>query len=172
MIDFNIYNYLRISWQDVLLVCISSAIIVVVCKHFFWNNLLEFVAKRQKLIQTNIDESVQAKEDALKEKAEYQARIKNASAEAAGIIENAKKQAGLERQEIVAQAQREAEHIQASAKQQIARERLKAQNEMKAAITDVALAAAGQILQEEMDESRQKKIVDDFLKESGEHHEE
>ncbi|WP_242744436.1 ATP synthase F0 subunit B [Allobaculum sp. Allo2] len=57
MIDFNIDNYLRISWQDVLLVCISSLIIVLFCKHFFWDKILAFINKRQKLIQDNIDSS-------------------------------------------------------------------------------------------------------------------
>lgn len=54
MINFTIENYLRISWQDVILVCISSLIIVLVCRKYFWSKLLTFIEKRQQLIQNNI----------------------------------------------------------------------------------------------------------------------
>ncbi|WP_256460714.1 hypothetical protein [Allobaculum sp. Allo2] len=39
---------------------------------------------------------------------------------------------------------------------------------MKAAITDVAIAAAGQILDSEIDADKQKKILDDLIDEAGE----
>ena len=40
MIDFNIDNYLRISLTDVVLVCISTFLIVMFAKKFFWDKLL------------------------------------------------------------------------------------------------------------------------------------
>ena len=40
MIDFNIDNYLRISLTDVVLVCISTFLIVMFAKKFFWGKLL------------------------------------------------------------------------------------------------------------------------------------
>ncbi len=64
MIDFNIDNYLRISFTDVVLVCISTLLIVLFAKHFFWNKLVAFVKKRQDLIQENIDASITLKEEA------------------------------------------------------------------------------------------------------------
>ena len=39
MIDFNIDNYLRISLTDVVLVCISTFLIVMFAKKFFWDKL-------------------------------------------------------------------------------------------------------------------------------------
>ena len=51
MIDFNIDNYLRISLTDVVLVCISTFLIVMFAKKFFWDKLLTLIQKRQDLIQ-------------------------------------------------------------------------------------------------------------------------
>lgn len=167
MIDFNIDNYLRISWQDILLVCISTFIIVVVCKHFFWNKLLAFIEKRQAVIQNNIDESTKLKNEAMAEKAQYEEKMRGAGAEAAQIIDNAKKEANVEKDQIIASAKTQAASIERAAQEDIERDKLKAQNEMKAAITDVALAAAGQILGAEMDEQKQKQVVDQFLNEAG-----
>lgn len=61
MIDFNIDNYLRISLTDVVLVCISTFLIVMFAKKFFWEKLLTLIQKRQDLIQENIDSSVAIK---------------------------------------------------------------------------------------------------------------
>lgn len=167
MIDFNIDNYLRISWQDVLLVCISTFIIVVICKHFFWNKLLEFMSKRQALIQDNIEQSESLRKQAMEEKETYESKLRTAGAEAAKIIDDAKAEASLQREQILDDAKVQAAHMERAAQEDIARDKLKAQNEMKAAITDVAIAAAGAILNNEVDAARQKQVVDQFLDEAG-----
>ena len=64
MDGFNIDNYLRISLTDVVLVCISTFLIVMIAKKFFWDKLLTLISKRQALIQENIDSSVQLKKEA------------------------------------------------------------------------------------------------------------
>lgn len=168
MIDFNIDNYLRISWQDVLLVCISSLLIVLFCKHFFWDKLLAFIDKRQKLIQNNIDSSEQLKAEALKEKQAYDAQLASAGSKANAIIDRAKREAKAEKEQILAEARSQADNIGRAAQEEIERDRLRAAGEMKDAITDVALAAAGQILGAEIDADKQKKILDDLIDEAGE----
>lgn len=168
MIDFNIDNYLRISWQDVLLVCISSLIIVLFCKHFFWDKILAFINKRQKLIQDNIDSSETLKKEALQEKEEYDRQLAAAGSRANEIIDQARREALVEKDSILDQAQKQASNIERAAKEDIEKERLRAQSEMKAAITDVAIAAAGQILDSEIDADKQKKILDDLIDEAGE----
>lgn len=168
MIDFNIDNYLRISWQDVLLVCISSLIIVLVCKHFFWDKLLAFVAKRQALIQQNIDSSEKLKEEAGVLKKEYKDKMHNVGKEATKIINDARNQAEVQRKEILQSAEQQAKSIEKAAQEEIAKERLAAQDDMKEAIADVALAAASQILGREVDEQVQKDVVDQFISDAGE----
>lgn len=168
MIDFNIDNYLRISWQDVLLVCISTFLIVIFCKHFFWNKLLEFIARRQALIQDNIDSSEKLRNEALEEKKQYDAQLASAGAKANEIIAQARREAEAQKTEIVDSARAQADNIGRAAREDIERDKLKAQKEMKTAITDVALAAAGQILGSEIDETRQKEILDKLIDQAGE----
>lgn len=168
MIDFNIDNYLRISWQDVLLVCISSLIIVLICKRFFWDKLLAFVNKRQAIIQQNIDSSTELKAQAQDLKHKYEEQISQAGQEASKIIDDARNEAEVEKEEIIASARQQAANIERGAQEEIAKDRLKAQNEMKDAIADVAIAAAGQILEEQVDAAKQKEVVDRFIAEAGE----
>ena len=171
MVEFNIDNYLRISWQDVLLVCISTTIIVLVCKKFFWDKLLKFVDQRQKLIQDNIDASVKIRQQADDLKEEYHEKLANIGAEANDIISSAKKQASLERTEIINAAKQQAAHMEQSALEEIEKEKLRAQNEMQDAIADVAIAAASSILASEIDEEKQRQIVNDFISKAGQSYE-
>lgn len=168
MIDFNIDNYLRISWQDVLLVCISTFIIVVVCRHFFWDKLLAFIQKRQALIQDNIDSSEKLKQQALEEKQKYDAKIASAGKRANEIIDQARREAQAEKDQIIDSAKTQANNIERAAREDIERDKLKAAKEMKSAITDVALSAAGQILEAEIDETKQKEILDRLIDQAGE----
>ncbi len=168
MIDFNIDNYLRISWPDVLLVCISTFIIVVICKHFFWNKLLAFIQKRQALIQDNIDASEKLRQEAKVQKDKYDAQLASAGAKANQIIDQARREADVEKTQIIDSAKNQARNIERAAHEDIERDKLKAQKEMKDAITDVALAAAGQILEQEIDADKQKDILDKLIDQAGE----
>lgn len=101
MIDFNIDNYLRISLTDVVLVCISTFLIVMFAKKFFWDKLLTLIQKRQDLIQENIDSSVAIKKQAEDVKEKYDEKLRNVSQEAHTILVSARAHADQEKQQII-----------------------------------------------------------------------
>ena len=107
MDSFNIDNYLRISLTDVVLVCISTFLIVLIAKKFFWDKLLAYIQKRQDMIQDNIDSSVKIKEEAQSIKERYDEKMKNAGKEAHAILESARASAAQEKQQILNQTQDE-----------------------------------------------------------------
>lgn len=104
MIDFNIDNYLRISLTDVVLVCISTFLIVMFAKKFFWEKLLTLIQKRQDLIQENIDSSVAIKKQAEDVKEQYDEKLRNVSQEAHTILVSARAHADQEKQQIIKEA--------------------------------------------------------------------
>ena len=157
MIDFNIDNYLRISLTDVVLVCISTFLIVMFAKKFFWEKLLTLIQKRQDLIQENINSSVAIKKQAEDVKEQYDEKLRNVSQEAHTIIVSARAHADQEKQQIIKEANDE----------DIERQKRDAQKEMKKAISDVALSAASQLIKKEMDEETQKQFVEDFIEQAG-----
>ena len=160
MIDFNIDNYLRISLTDVVLVCISTFLIVMFAKKFFWEKLLTLIQKRQDLIQENIDSSVAIKKQAEDVKEQYDEKLRNVSQEAHTILVSARAHADKE-------ANDEALRIKKNANEDIERQKRDAQKEMKKAISDVALSAASQLIKKEMDEETQKQFVEDFIEQAG-----
>ncbi|MEG0468548.1 F0F1 ATP synthase subunit B [Amedibacillus sp. YH-ame10] len=166
--DINISNYLRIDLVDVILVCISTLILCLVAKHFFWDVILDYFKKRHDMIAADIQAGEDAKIAGETYKARYEEQMASAKSEAHEIVETAVKHAGEEKKEIVAKAKQEAEHIKAKAHQDMEREKVQAQSEMKQAVVDVAFEAAKQIVKKEIDEDKQKSYVDDFIEHVGE----
>lgn len=164
---FTIENYLRISLTDVILVMISTILIVLIAKKFFWSKLVAFVEKRQQLVQANIDSSLALKKEAEDLKDQYNKQIMSAGQEANVILENARAQATQEKKQILSKAQQEAVLLKQKAQEDIERERRNAQNSMKDAIGEVAVDVAKRFVADQMDEETQKKYVDDFLSEAG-----
>lgn len=164
---FTIENYLRISLTDVILVMISTILIVLIAKKFFWSKLVAFVEKRQQLVQANIDSSLALKKEAEDLKDQYNKQIMSAGQEANIILENARAQATQEKKQILSKAQQEAVLLKQKAQEDIEREKRNAQNSMKDAIGEVAVDVAKRFVADQMDEETQKKYVDDFLSEAG-----
>ena len=167
MDSFNIDNYLRISLTDVVLVCISTFLIVLIAKKFFWDKLLAYIQKRQDMIQDNIDSSVKIKEEAQSIKERYDEKMKNAGKEAHAILESARASAAQEKQQILNQTQDEVVRLKKQAQEDIERDKRNAQKDMKEAIGYVALEISKKLLKKEVDEQEQKKYIDDFIDEAG-----
>lgn len=168
MVDFNIDNYLRISPTDVILVLISTALIILFAKHFFWDKLTAFIKKRQALIQENIDSSERLKQQALEEKAVYDRKMQDAGKEAHAMIEEAKAQASEEKAEILAAARTQADRIRQAAAEDIVREQRRAEKDMATAISSVALSAAEALVKKEADDSMRADFVADFIQQAQE----
>ncbi len=80
-------------------------------------------------------------------------------------MSDAKQNAKLQGNEITAAAQQEANQLLAEAQKQIARERQQTLDGVQGEIADLALAAATRLMEEEMDDAKNRALVDAFLTE-------
>ena len=166
-LDFDIYAYLRLSPSDVIIVCISTFLLVIVAKRFFWDKVLAFLDARQAAIQADIDSGAKQRSEGEAYKAEYEKQLANASKEAHELLESAKTNAAQEKREILSAAKSEADNIKTKALADIEREKTAAREEMKQAIVDVAFEAAKQIVDKEIDEQAHKRYLDDLIEHAG-----
>ena len=141
--NIDITNYLRINPVDMALVCISTLIICLVAKHFFWDVITDYFQKRHDAIAADIQAGSDARKAGEDYKVQYETQMANAKSDAHEILETAK------------------------AMQDIEREKVQAQKEMKQTITDVAFEAASKIIEKELDEKQQQKYVDEFIEHAG-----
>lgn len=165
-LEFNIENYLRLSWQDIVLTCISTLIIVLVARHFFWNKLLTFLDQRKALINADLAQAQETKNQAYRLRNEYVNQLDGLKEESEKILSKARSDADRESRRILEKARKQAEYIEDNARKEMEREREKSQREMEEAIGDVSFAIASQILKEQIDEPKARKMIDRFIEEN------
>ena len=165
MIDIN--NYLRLNIYDVVLVLISTILLCLVAKHFFWPMVLDYFDRREQLIADEINSGLKAHEEGEAYKEQYAAQLRGAKDEAYEIIETAKQNAKREGAQIMSKAQQEANATLEKAQRDIEREKMLAEKEIKKEITDVAFLAAGKIVGRELNDEEQKQYIDDFINHAG-----
>lgn len=163
----NINDYLRINLTDMILVLISTLIICLLAKHFFWHHVLNYLDARKKIIQDELDAASTAQAEGEAYKNEYAKQLKGAKEEAKSILDEARIAAKNEGNEIVNQAKHEAKLQVEKAQRDIAQEKLKAEADIKKEITEVAFMAASKILEKEIDSASQQKYVDEFIEQKG-----
>ena len=164
----NIDDYLRINLYDAVLVLISTLLIVLIVKKFFWNYVRQYLEQRQAFIQSQLDESKANLQESEKLKTQYEEKMANAKQEALDLISAAKNTASREAGEIVSKARDDAHAIKEKAEMEIEHEKAKVREQLKEEISEVAFLAARKIVEKELDESTHKKYVEDFINEAGE----
>lgn len=164
----NIDNYLRLNVEDALMVLISTFLIVLIVKKFFWKYARNYLDAREAHIQGELDASKEKLQESEALKLQYEDKMANAKLEANEVVVHAKMVAGKEAIEIVEKAKENAEALKTKAALDIENEKAKVKEQMKEEISEVAFLAASKLVEKEVDESTYKKYVDDFINGVGE----
>ena len=79
------------------------------------------------------------------------------------IINDAKDKANKMRDDILQKSQEESRKMIDQAKAEITQEKESAMSDLRHEVSDLAIKAAEKIINENLDETKQKKIVNDFI---------
>ena len=132
--------------HDTVLLAIAVLIMFTLLSYLLFNPVRDMLKKRQERIKADIDEAQKDKEDALRLKEDYDARIRNIEKEAEEILSDARKKALKNEAKILEEAKEEAARIIARANAQIELEKKKAADDMKKEIIAVASMMAAKAL--------------------------
>lgn len=166
--DIDITNYLRIEPVDMILVCASTLLLVLVAKRFFWDVVTGFFDARQKYIQDEIEAGQQARQEGEAFKQQYETQMNEAKKEASQLVEQATLQAEANRKEILNKTNEEVKQLKAKAYADIELEKQKAKQELANTVSELAFEAAANIVQKEIDPSMHEDYMNDFLRKAGE----
>ena len=155
-----------VPWTFVAQIC-NLFIQVYLIKRFLFKPVMEILEKRRQITDEQLSEAKEASEKALSMKADYEKNLAEANANAKEILQTAKHQAELQSEAIVKDAQKEAASLRQKADADIAQERLKAFNEMKDEIGDIAVEIAGKVIGREVDASDHERLIDDVINQMG-----
>ena len=154
--------------HDSLLTLIAVFVLFLGGSFFFFNPARKFLEKRKQGIADDIEAARKEKEDAERLKTEYEDRLKNVDAEVEGILSDARQRALANENRIVADAREEAGKIIDNAHREANLEKQKVADEVKKEVINVAEAMAGKIVAASMSDADQRRLLDETLKGMGE----
>lgn len=155
--------------HDAVLTGINIFILFFALSYLLFNPARDFLEKRRKKIAEELDQAAQNQKSAAEMKAEYEAKLKAVDKEAEAILEEARRKAKRREAEIIDEAKAEAARIVERAGKEIELEKKKALDEMKQEVVSIASLMAGKVVAASIDTKVQDALIDETLKEMGEH---
>ena len=138
-------------------------ILVWVLGKYAWGPILQAVEARESGIQSRLDEAAQRNEEAAKLLAEHREQLADARRQAQELVAEGKAVGENVRREIEEKARAEAQAIVERARSEIERERDQAIEALRKESVDLALAAASRLMQENLDQEKDRQLVERYL---------
>ncbi len=147
-----------IIWQIVIFV-----ILLLLLKKIAWKPLLSALHSREQGIKDSLEQAEKLNEDAKALIEQNKKNLADANTQAMKTISEAKEIAGKMRDEILGKTQEDSRKLIEQAKVEIIQEKESAMADLRNEVSDLAIKAAEKIIKDNLDESKQKKIVNDFI---------
>ena len=137
-------------------------------KKFAWGPLMGVMQQREDLIKSEIETAENSRLESQKLLEEQRSLLKDARTQAQEIVENAKKQGDVSREEIITTARAESGRMKDAAVQEIANERDKAISAVREEVVALSLLAATKVLEKEISEEDNRQLINETIAKAGE----
>jgi F-type H+-transporting ATPase subunit b len=134
---------------------------------FAFKPVSKMLADRKARIEEGLRDAEQARRDRESAETERLAALQEARREANDILARAQKVAQETRDADIAATKADLERMRERASTDLEAEKQRAIGELRAEVADLALRAAGRVVGETMTSEREKRLVEQFLAESG-----
>lgn len=152
---------------ELIYATIAFAIVAFLLMKVAFPKIRAAVEAREAEITGNLESAEASKHEAQRSLDEYKRQLAEARAEANKIVEEARASAEQVRKDLVAKAEQEANQIVAKASEQIEAERARTMDEMRGEVASLAVQLAERVVLGEIDPSRRKQLVDNYISEVG-----
>jgi F-type H+-transporting ATPase subunit b len=159
------FNAFAVDVPKLAFQVLNFLLLLYLLNRFLFKPVLKLLDEREARIKKGLEDAEAAARDRELAKAEREAALDEARKEAQAMVARANKIAEDSRAEILAEAKDQAEKITARAREEITAEKDRAMAELRATVADLALDAAGRLVRSEMNQTTQRRLVEDFLKE-------
>ncbi|MCA1828445.1 MAG: F0F1 ATP synthase subunit B [Myxococcales bacterium] len=142
---------------------VTFAILIVVLGKFAWGPILQMMETREKTIADAIESAKKERAAAEAASAEMRAALEKARNESAELIRRNQQEVAAAKGELMAAAKKESDDLLAAARKTIQEEKRQAIAELRALTVDMAIEAANRLVQMNMDEKKQKQLVEEYI---------
>jgi F-type H+-transporting ATPase subunit b len=151
----------------IAIAAVNFLFFLVVLQRFAFGPVSRILAERRARIEQGLADAEQARQDRERADEERQAALAEARREASDILARAQKVAQETRDADIAATRAELERMRTRASDELEAEKQRAIAQLRSEVADLALQAAGKVVRETMTDARQKRLVEEFLTESG-----
>ena len=148
------------SWCNIL-------ILYVVLKKLLFKPIKNIIDTRQRQIDEMYAEANKTRSNAEGMRAEYEEKLSRAAAESEELMKTTVRRAQLKEEEILREAQSTASKTLKRAQEQVEMEKKRAMNEMKNELSDMAIEIAAAVLERDVNDQDNARIIDQFIENLG-----
>ena len=143
---------------------ITFIILLVILRAMAWKPLLHALSAREEKIRTALQQSEAAQLEAQRLLEENKRQLALAEGQSQRIIKEGREMGERIKAEVVEKANASSRHMIEQAKDEIRREKEAALTELRTEVADLAILAAGKILDANLDTPKQRQLVDATIK--------
>jgi len=146
---------------------LNVIILFVILRLLLYKPVMKFVKKRENTFADKVDELDEREKELVQRKEEYQTMMDEAGNEAASLITKSNELARDHAREILDNAKEHARDLVVRAKKEIDSEKVQARMDMKTEIANMAVQIAEKVLEREVSQDDNRKIIDEFFERVG-----
>jgi F-type H+-transporting ATPase subunit b len=158
----------HINTGDIFFQLIVFIVLLALLKKFAWGPLMGIMKQREEHVANEITAAENSRQEAHKLLEEQRSLLKEARSEAQNLIESAKKQGDIQRDEIIATARTEAERIKEAAKLEIEQQKERAVAAIREQVASLSVLIASKVIEKELNAADQDKLINEYIQEAGE----
>lgn len=152
-------------YPAILMQIVGFFVLFWLLKTFFFGPIGHVINDRERIVRERLDDAEASKIKMNAAREDYEKRIAAIEAEARQRIQDAMKQANQARDELLADARVQGDKLLEKGKQDLEREREKTEVLLRDKVVDLAILAAGRILEKNLDANAHRGLVDQVLRE-------
>lgn len=142
---------------------IIFGLLLAILAKWAWPAILRSVEERERRIRAQLDQAERARADAEALLEKHRQMMVEARSEAQELLAHARSAGEKEGEQILAAARREQEGLLERARREIAAEKERAVAELRREAVDLSLAAAAKLLEQLVDSSTNRRLVEEYL---------
>jgi F-type H+-transporting ATPase subunit b len=139
------------------------ALLLVILSRFAFKPMLAAVEAREKKLQADLDDARRDREEAMRVLAEHRAQLEKARSEAQKLIADGRTTAEKLRSDLLEQTKAQQQEMLDRARRDIETEKLNAIAALRREAVDLAIAGAGKVIERNLDNDANRKLVESFL---------
>jgi len=158
---------LGINLNGLIAQIVNFSLLFILLYMVAYKRILRLLDERSARIRASMEQAEEIKRRLAQAQQDYERQLEQARRDGQAIIAQASQAADRLREETVRQAKEEAQKVIEKAQSEIEYERRRAMAELREDVANIAVLAAGKVINRSLDPEAHRQLIQDFLKETG-----